>query len=114
MDIQDSARHRIPPDGYVAFAELSRIMLTTQSLESTLRRIAELARDTVSGAVDVSVTMLEAGRPVTVVFTGELATYLDERQYEAGFGPCVEAALTGATITSPDTSDGKVLSLIHI
>ena len=108
MDIQDAPRHGIPPDGYVAFAELSRIMLTTQSLDSTLRRIAELARDTVSGAVDVSVTMLEAGRPVTVVFTGELATYLDERQYEAGFGPCVEAALTGATITIPDTSGGEV------
>jgi GAF domain-containing protein len=110
VDIQDAARHDIPPDRYVAFAQLSRIMLTTQSVDSTLRRIAELARDTVSGAVDVSVTLLEAGRPATVVFTGELATYLDERQYEAGFGPCVEAALTGATITIPDTSDGAVHS----
>jgi GAF domain-containing protein len=108
MDIQDAARHDIPPDRYIAFAELSRIMLTTQSLDSTLARIAELARLSVPGAVDVSVTLLEAGRPVTVVFTGGLATYLDERQYEAGFGPCVEAALTGATIRIPDTSDGAV------
>jgi GAF domain-containing protein len=107
MDIQDPTRSGVPPDRYVAFAELSRIM-TTQSLDSTLLRIAELAQQTVAGAVDVSVTLLDAGRPVTVVFTGELASYLDERQYESGFGPCIEAALTGATITIPDTSDSAV------
>jgi GAF domain-containing protein len=108
MDIQDARRHEVPPDRYAAFAELSRIMLTTQSLDSTLLRIAELARQAVDDVVDVSVTLLDAGRPVTVVFTGELAGYLDERQYESGFGPCVEAALTGATITIPDTSDSAV------
>jgi GAF domain-containing protein len=108
MDIQNTARPDPPLDRYVAFAELSRIMLTTQSLDRTLRRIADLARQTVVGAVDVSVTMLDGGRPVTSVFTGELAAYLDERQYESGFGPCIEAALTGATITIPDTSDSAV------
>jgi GAF domain-containing protein len=108
MDIQDARRHEVPPDRYAAFAELSRIMLTTQSLDSTLLRIAELARQAVEDVVEVSVTLLDAGRPVTVVFTGELAAYLDERQYENGFGPCVEAALTGATITIPDTSDSAV------
>lgn len=108
MDIQDAARPGVPPDRYVAFAELSRIMLTTQSLDSTLRRIADLARETVPGAVEVSVTMLDGTRPVTVVFTGPLAAYLDERQYKAGFGPCIEAALTGATITIPDTANSPV------
>ncbi len=108
MDIQNEARPGLPPDRYVAFAELSRIMLTTQSLDSTLLRIADLARETVAGALEVSVTMLDGERPVTVVFTGQLAAFLDERQYDVGFGPCVEAALTGATITIPDTSDSAV------
>ena len=108
MDIQNEARPGLPPDRYVAFAELSRIMLTTQSLDSTLRRIAELARQSVPGAIEVSMTMLDGGRPTTSVFTGELASYLDERQYESGFGPCIEAALTGATITIPDTSASAV------
>lgn len=108
MDIQNEARPGLPPDRYVAFAELSRIMLTTQPLESTLRRIAELARQSVPGAIEVSMTMLDGGRPTTAVFTGELASYLDERQYESGFGPCIEAALTGATITIPDTSASAV------
>jgi GAF domain-containing protein len=104
----DGAHPDLPPDRYAAFAELSRIMLTTQSLQSTLRRIAELARQTVVGAIDVSVTMLDSGRPTTVVFTGELAAYLDERQYDVGFGPCIEAALTGATITIQDTSASAI------
>src|SRR3954453_14419141 len=107
MDIQDPARNGVPPDRYVAFAELSRIM-TTQSLDSTLLRIAELARQTGAGALDVAGTPLAPGPPVPVVFTGELASCLDERQYESGFGPCIEAALTGAPIIIPATSDSAV------
>src|SRR3954454_17733098 len=38
----------------------------------------------------------------TVAFTGALAAYLDERQYDSGFGPCVDAALSGPGITIPD------------
>ena len=41
-----------------------------------------------------------AGRPT-------LATQLDERQYEAGFGPCMEAAISGATIPIDDTANSS-------
>ena len=34
----------------------------------------------------------------SVIFTGALAVDLDERQYELGFGPCLDAAKTGQTI----------------
>jgi GAF domain-containing protein len=107
MDAEDLVRAS-PHDPFGAFAELSRIMLTTQSLDTTLGRIAELARRTVGEATDVSVTLLERDRPVTAVFTGDLAAFLDERQYEIGFGPCIEAALTGATIIIADTSASDV------
>src|SRR4051812_7502408 len=40
----------------------------------------------------------------TVGFTGALAAHLDERQYDSGFGPCVDAALSGTVITIPDTA----------
>jgi hypothetical protein len=33
-----------------------------------------------------------------VVFTGDLAADLDERQYQAGYGPCMDAAETGQSI----------------
>jgi GAF domain-containing protein len=107
MDAEKAVHRSASNQPYIAFAELSRI-LTTQSLGATLGRIAELARETVPGATEVSVTLLDRDRPVTAVFTGDLAAFLDERQYETGFGPCIEAALTGATITIPDTSVSDV------
>jgi GAF domain-containing protein len=47
------------------------------------------------------------GRATSVVFTGPLASQLDERQYEAGFGPCMDAAISGETITIENTADDE-------
>jgi GAF domain-containing protein len=69
-----------------------------QPLSSTLQRVAELVRDTVPELSDASVTLMDDGRPRTVVFTGALAVDLDERQYADGFGPCTDAAVLGNTI----------------
>jgi GAF domain-containing protein len=82
-----------------AFAELARIQVGTQPPHQTLRHIAELAKQTLDGVKDVSLTVIDRGRPRTVVFTGPLAVDLDERQYKMGFGPCLDAAKTGQTIT---------------
>jgi GAF domain-containing protein len=92
-------------DPRAAFAELSKIMLGEQQLSQTLARVAELAKQTIPGAAEVSVTLLHDSEVATVVFTGALASQLDERQYEAGFGPCVDAALSGTTIAIEDTTD---------
>lgn len=53
----------------------------------------------------MSVTLVHDTSVTSVVFTGPLAVQLDERQYEAGFGPCVDAALSGTTISIEDTAD---------
>ena len=58
-----------------------------------------------AGIEDVSLTVLERGRPRSVVFTGPLAVDLDERQYELGFGPCLDAAKTGQTIVVDSRQD---------
>jgi GAF domain-containing protein len=73
-------------------------MLESQPLGAVLRRIAELAVKTIPGIDDASVTLIERGRPRTVAFCGQLAVTLDERQYEAGFGPCLDAARHGQTL----------------
>lgn len=91
-------------DPRAAFAELSKIMLGGQQLSQTLSRVAELAKQTIPGAAEVSVTLLHDTEVASVVFTGSLAAHLDERQYEAGFGPCVDAALSGTTIAIEDTA----------
>ena len=91
-------------DPRTAFAELGRIMLGAQDLNQTLQRIADLARKTIPEIDEVSVTLVDGGQPKTVVFTGQLAVHLDERQYETANGPCLDAAVSGETIVI-DTSD---------
>lgn len=103
-DPDGSGKPRRVEDPQMAYAELSRIMLGSQPLSATLQRVAELARDVIPGVHEVSVTLIEDDKPRSVVFTGPLAVELDERQYEDGFGPCTDAAMTGQTIVV-DTSD---------
>ena len=88
------------------FADLAQILhgVDGESLSQVLQRIAAAAFDVVPELDEVSVTLMEGDRPKTVVFTGSLASYLDERQYELGFGPCLDAAVSGSTITV-DTAD---------
>jgi GAF domain-containing protein len=104
MTIPDTGGTDPPRDPRDAFAELSKIMLGEQQLSEILGRVAELAKQTIPGAAEVSVTLMQDSKVFTVVFTGPLASHLDERQYEAGFGPCMDAALSGATVTIPDTA----------
>ena len=89
-----------------AFAELGKMLHPTDgvAMSQVLQRIADLAVTVLPELTDVSVTLVERGEPRTVVFTGSLAPFLDERQYRRGFGPCLDAALTGSTITV-DTAD---------
>src|SRR3954470_12278023 len=76
-----------------AFEELSKLVLGEQSLTAVLQRVAELAKTTIPDVHEVSVTLMKDSQDAeTVVFTGSLADQLDERQYEAGFGPCMDAA----------------------
>jgi GAF domain-containing protein len=103
----DAAGAQPPQDPRAAFAELSRIMLGEQPLSATLARVAELAKRTIPGAAEVSVTLMQDGDVESAAFTGPLATQLDERQYEAGFGPCMEAAISGATIPIDDTANSS-------
>jgi GAF domain-containing protein len=88
-----------------AFAELALITVNADPPGQTLRRVAELAKQSLAGVQDVSLTVIEDGRPRSVVFTGPLAIDLDERQYELGFGPCLDAAKTGETIIVDTGSD---------
>jgi hypothetical protein len=94
-----------PGDPVLAYAELARIVLGAQPLGAVLRRIAEIARDLIPRADEVSITMLERDRARTVGFAGDLASALDERQYTSGRGPCLDAAVTGQTIAIDTAAD---------
>jgi GAF domain-containing protein len=91
-----------------ALAELATIVLGQQPLGLVLTRVAQLAQVLVPGVDDASITLIQAGRPSTVAFAGKLAAVLDERQYEDGFGPCTDAAVTGQIIMVEDTARGDL------
>jgi GAF domain-containing protein len=85
-----------------AFAELGHIKLSETDLDSVLKKVADLARRTIPGADEVSVTLIRGTRAQTAAFTGELALKLDESQYETGYGPCLDASRAAATFSVPD------------
>lgn len=93
-----------------AFAELALIAVNPDRTEHTLQRVADLAKRSLRGAEDVSLTVIHDQHPHSVVFTGPLAIDLDERQYDLGFGPCLDAAKTGQTIVVDTQAVGSPYS----
>jgi GAF domain-containing protein len=97
--------HDVPLDPIHAFTELGRIDLATMDLHDVLTRVSELAKLTIPGADEVSVTLVQDGKATTAAFTGPLAMDLDEKQYETGYGPCLDAARGGETVFINDMED---------
>lgn len=92
-------------DPRTAFAELGRIKLSDLDLDGVLTRVAQLAKASLPGAVEASVTLVRADRAHTAAFTGALAVDLDETQYEQGHGPCLDAAAAGETLRIADMAE---------
>jgi GAF domain-containing protein len=85
-----------------AFAELGRIDFSETNLATALATVADLAKRTISGADEVSITLVGAGGAHTAAYTGERAMTVDEWQYQQGHGPCLAAAAANITVTVPD------------
>ena len=98
-----SDKERPPANATDALERLGRLSLRELSMDSLLQTVAELSRTVMPGNPETSVLLLVRDRPTTVVHTGELALDLDERQYERGHGPCLNAARTGEMTEIPDT-----------
>jgi GAF domain-containing protein len=88
-------------DQVAAFAELGEIVFAEHTLEAVMDRIAALAKATIPGADEVSVTLVKS-KPVTAAATGDLAADVDEAQYGAGTGPCLDAAEAATTVLISD------------
>jgi GAF domain-containing protein len=92
-------------DPIAAFAELGRIKLGEVDLDDVLARVADLARRSLPGAGEVSVTLIRGNDAHTAAYTGQLAVELDEWQYERGHGPCLDASEAKLTLSIPDMTD---------
>jgi GAF domain-containing protein len=81
-----------------AIAAASRALYEGQTLEETLQRIVEVARDSVPGFDQVGISTVDRrGNPQTRAIAGDLVLTLDKAQYEIDEGPCVDT-LRGSTI----------------
>ncbi|MGH8904219.1 MAG: ANTAR domain-containing protein [Egibacteraceae bacterium] len=80
-----------PDDLWHSLADLSGLLLTEESLETTLRRVANLAVRTISGCDAVGVTLFEDGKLTTRAATGGLVYEVDNYQYDIDEGPCLQA-----------------------
>jgi GAF domain-containing protein len=86
-----------PTGSLLALAGLSTARL---SLAELLTRVASLAVQAIPGADGAGLTLLEAGRPHTIVETAPLAGEIDDIQDRIGEGPRISAAATGQTMRS--------------
>jgi len=97
------AENSPPADPAEALERLGRLPLRELSMDSLLQTVADLTKTVMPGNPEASVCLLIKDHPTTVVSTGQLATELDETQYERGHGPCLHAARTGEMILIADT-----------
>jgi len=91
-----------PVDPLDAFAQLGHIRFSETDLTGVLNAIADLAKRTIPGASEVSVTLVRGRGAHTAAFTGDLALAMDESQYQSGHGPCLDASATASTMSVPD------------
>jgi GAF domain-containing protein len=84
-----------------AIASLASIVLGDQPFEVVLATLTEVAKKTIVGAAEVSVT-IEGREPATAARTSKSADPVDEAQYQTGEGPCLDALRQARTIVIDD------------
>ncbi len=90
-----------------ALGQLASIAVDTAPLGLVLQRLARIAERAIPGAAAVSVTVVRGPSASSAGFTGAVAAALDERQYQAGFGPCVDAAARTTEVVVADTASSE-------
>lgn len=90
------------------FAGAQRISVTSP-LGTTLRQAAVVARQELPETSAVCVAVMRGRQVWGLEFDqGGLCSALDERQYPAGYGPCLSVARTGSSITiAAEASTGR-------
>lgn len=89
----------LPPSTLKA---LLGIRLGDLTLDDTLSRLVEIAKEAMPETAAASITLVRGERPFTAAYTGELAFVADEMQYERGYGPCVDAGLSNTVLMVED------------
>ena len=86
-----------------SLATLSRFFIGDSTLGDTLQRVVDLAAVAVPPAAFTGITMLVDERVSTAVFSDPESAVIDEAQYAAGTGPCLDAYRDGVVYVIPST-----------
>jgi GAF domain-containing protein len=81
---------------------LNSIRFSSDPLAQVLEQVTTIAKRALVPEGETSITLVRSGKAWTAAFTGQLALDLDERQYEAGYGPCVDSGVSGTTLHIKD------------
>ena len=85
-----------------SLAALGQFVVSEQSLQESLKRVAELSVRAVYGADGAGVTWVVARRPTTVIAAGDFVRRIDEIQYSLDEGPCLYAFETQQPVLVED------------
>ncbi|BCJ44821.1 ANTAR domain-containing protein [Actinoplanes ianthinogenes] len=82
--------------------EVTARLLTADTLQQALDRLASLIAGALPGATRCAVALISEGGPVTVAAAGSAGETSDRLQYAGGSGPGLEAARTRSLVTTDD------------
>lgn len=86
-------------------SSLSLLVVDDRAVGKTLGHIATLARDGIGPADYAAVTTMRDGRPETTVATDPVIEAIDQAQYDANNGPCLDAFRSGEVHRIDSTED---------
>jgi len=91
------------PEGLVGpLSSLRSLLLSTPAIEDLLSELARLAVSAVDSAMSCGITVRQYQAPYTVATSDDRAAIVDEEQYGAGAGPCLEALSSSRLVVVED------------
>ncbi len=93
-----------PFDPTGAMRELFDLLRADRDLDQILADVVMMAKLRIPGADEAAITLIRHKKASTAASTGGMAVPLDELQYEAGYGPCLDAGRDNVTYYIQDAA----------
>ena len=93
-----------PTDRGEGWDELFALTGGDSDMQQTLQAVVQYAKRRLPGTDEAAITLIRRGTAGTVATTGGMAEVLDELQYEAGYGPCLDAGRSNEVLHISDAA----------
>jgi GAF domain-containing protein len=89
------------------FAGIARTLFTAPTVLATLQQIVNFAFATVEGCDVACISLQDVDKVFTPAYSAPLAFEIDQLQYAAGEGPCLDAISKEPTVYAEDLADDQ-------